>query len=47
MSGYFKEYEKIVQDIYTNEVKIQELEASTDATKRSSEEYQQEMENLL
>ena len=48
MSGYFNEYEKIVQDIYNNEVKIQELESSvSDPSKRNSEDYKKQMENLL
>ena len=48
MSGYFNEYEKIVQNIYNNEVKIQNLESEvTDPAKRNSEDYKKEMENLL
>ena len=47
MSGYFSEYEKIVQDIYNNEVKIQELQSETDSTKRNSEEYNEELQKLI
>lgn len=47
MSGYFNEYEKIVQKIYANEINIQKLESSDDSTKRNSESYNKQMEALL
>ena len=47
MSGYFKEFQRIVQDIYDNQQKINDLnEKNSDLEKRNNEEYQKQLKDL-
>ena len=47
MSGYFGEYEKIVNDIYNNEVQIQKFVEDNADPKKRTETYQEDLQKLL
>ena len=48
MSGYYKDFQKLVSDIYDNEVQLDDLRTkTTDEAKRNSEEYKEKEAELL